>query len=224
MIGNQSIRWATNGEMFLIQLDRETSQFFSAGRQLEFMGLITLVGEAAGVQLFGPTNLSAATSPSLWLEQDTNSTLLRDLHIDEKNEWLLVARNETVLCAAPTFIDADWMRLESLMEFVAALPQARPAHFDASNYPDGLKGLVPLIAHWGVGDDELRGDRIKRAPDRALKELADKTLPLLDEINAYLASVPPAHAESASLLDGLAQAALDADDELRNRGMAPPSN
>lgn len=94
-----------------------------------------------------------------------------------------------------------------------------PQQVDVSNYPANLKVLVPFLAQWGVSDDDLRGDQIRSAPDPALGRLAEATLPRLQEIDAYLASVPRSQAEAASLLDHLAQAALEASDELRNRRM-----
>jgi hypothetical protein len=91
---------------------------------------------------------------------------------------------------------------------------------DLSRLPPNLQPLVPLIRRWSRGDDEERSTQLTGASDDDLRELRDAPAALWDPINAYLdENVTSEEPYEAIVLDGFAQAALEAGLELQNRGV-----
>ncbi len=210
----QTVRWSTNREIFCIEVERETTLGLAAGRPCPWMAMTQSIGWVGRVKVFASRRESS--SPRSWISQASNQTLLGNLRI-EPNELLLIARNKTILVAEPAHIDADWERLENLLRLVSALPTASSHQLDVSNYPPNLKKLSSLIGVWAISDDRLRADHIEAASNQELRRLAKAALPRLPDINEYLASVALEDAEAASLLDDVAQAAIEAANELRRR-------
>jgi hypothetical protein len=92
---------------------------------------------------------------------------------------------------------------------------------DLSRLPPDLQPLVPLIRRWATGDDEERSTRLAGASDDELRELSDAPSKLWDSINGYLTEyVASDEPYEAIVLDGFAQAAMEADSELQSRGVA----
>jgi hypothetical protein len=92
---------------------------------------------------------------------------------------------------------------------------------DLSRLPGELQGLVPLIRRYAASDDVERETRRAGASDDELRELSDAPHGLWDAINRYLdENITSALPYEATVLDSFAQAALEAELELRRRGSA----
>ena len=98
----------------------------------------------------------------------------------------------------------DDLRMDS--EHSATPPEDTPAE---------LAALWPLVLRWARGDDVQRVGMITTAPSEDLAELAQQVRPFLSDINAYLDRT--GDAERAVPFGDLAQAALEAEHELRRR-------
>jgi hypothetical protein len=84
-----------------------------------------------------------------------------------------------------------------------------------SDAPDALKRVWPLVLRWGVSDDVDRSQLVESAGDDQLRALIDAVAPLYPAINAYLDET--GDAEHAVPYGDLAQAALEAEFEIRRR-------
>jgi hypothetical protein len=92
---------------------------------------------------------------------------------------------------------------------------------DFSLLPDQLQPLASLIAKYGEGDDQARGDAMARASADELRELASAVDPHWDAINAFLDENMEqigSRQDLALSLDGFSQAAMEAERELAERG------
>ena len=92
---------------------------------------------------------------------------------------------------------------------------------DLSLLPEELQPLAPLIRKYARGDDVERMEELEAATADELRELRDAPGPHWDEINAYLDANmdPPGPKQDVALvLDAFAQAALEAEYELQERG------
>lgn len=81
--------------------------------------------------------------------------------------------------------------------------------------PDALKRVWPLVLRWGVSDDVDRSQLVESAHIDDLRALIDTVAPLYPTINAYLDET--GDAEHAVPYGDLAQAALEAEFEIRRR-------
>ena len=85
----------------------------------------------------------------------------------------------------------------------------------------GRQRLVPLIRRYAASDDVERESRLEAASDDELRELSEAPNGLWDAINRYLdENITSALPYEATVLDSFAQAALEAELELRRRGSA----
>jgi hypothetical protein len=92
---------------------------------------------------------------------------------------------------------------------------------DLSRLPGDLQPLVPLIRRYAASDDVERETRLEAASDDELRELSEAPHGLWDAINRYLdENITSALPYEATVLDSFAQAALEAELELRRRGSA----
>jgi hypothetical protein len=69
------------------------------------------------------------------------------------------------------------------------LPVEDLSGFDESKIPPNLRDLIPLAKKWGVGDDWIRSELVRRASVGELRELLEKVPPRAEEIHAYLESL-----------------------------------
>ena len=81
--------------------------------------------------------------------------------------------------------------------------------------PAELAALWPLVLRWARGDDVQRVGLITAGGSADLAELSRQVRPLLSEIDAYLDRT--GDAERAVPFGDLAQAALEAEQELSRR-------
>ena len=92
---------------------------------------------------------------------------------------------------------------------------------DLSLLPEELRALAPMIRKYALGDDVERGERLEAASVDELRALRDAPDPHWDAINAYLDAnmgQPGPKQDVALVLDSFAQAALEAEVELEERG------
>ena len=96
--------------------------------------------------------------------------------------------------------------------------------FDASKLPKELRGLVPLLSDWAVSDDAERGRRISSAPEKVLEALHRDVSPHLAAIDRFCEEKETdRNAYEAPLLGRLAEAAIEAEQELTTRHQDSPS-
>ena len=69
------------------------------------------------------------------------------------------------------------------------IPEDDLSGFDETKIPEDLRHLVPLAKKWGVGDDLIRSEIIRRATVAERKELMAKVTPLEDRISQFLESL-----------------------------------
>jgi hypothetical protein len=87
---------------------------------------------------------------------------------------------------------------------------------DYSDLPPELAPLLPLLAVWDRSDDEDRWQKVKRSSKASRKRLIETVYPFMAKISTYLDSFNGRQmSDSASALDSLAQAAMEADVSLK---------
>ena len=97
--------------------------------------------------------------------------------------------------------------LRALVDAFEVPPREDPL----DDLPSSFRPLIPLVRRWGIGDDELRGDRIEDASEEDLRELVGRVAPQLAKIEAYLDSFGDAPlSEAACALQALALCAVEA--------------
>jgi hypothetical protein len=204
------IAWSAGESHFLIEVEHPSGVVFAAGRPDLVVGAQRPPGEAGGVAVFEAAN-GGGEPLAAWLSAHGETLAAVDLAGDEQ---LLIAANRTTLIAEPRGLERDLERLDALCVIVDALPGAASREsFDGRELPAEPESLQPLLAQWAIDDDEQRTLAIERASDRELAELWQAVGPQLDAIDHALRR---ANCRMAGL-DGLAQAALEAERELRRR-------
>ncbi len=91
--------------------------------------------------------------------------------------------------------------------------------FDEASLPDALRPLVPHYRRFAVADDVDRERVIQHATAEELEQLVKIVNPLWPEINAFLDIDSGSNEEC--LTDSLAQAAMEAQIELKDRAPKP---
>ena len=104
--------------------------------------------------------------------------------------------------------DSDWERIQ---QFVLATPTSPKPPI-----PEELRRRYPLVARWAITDDAARGEVIARARTASLAALVRNVGPGLPAIREQLARGESSD-EAAAVWDALAQAAMEAEIELRRR-------
>jgi len=89
--------------------------------------------------------------------------------------------------------------------------------FDETSLPGPLRPLVPFYRRFAVADDGQRERLIEAASPADLEQLVQAVNPLWRDINAFLDIDSGSNEEV--LTDSLAQAAMEAQIELRNRSL-----
>ena len=89
--------------------------------------------------------------------------------------------------------------------------------FQETSLPDALRALLPYYRRFAVADDGERERLIEAAAAADLDQLVQAVNPLWPEINAFL--VNDSGSSEAGLTDSLAQAAMEAQIELKNRSL-----
>ena len=88
-----------------------------------------------------------------------------------------------------------------------------------SDLPPEFSPLLPLLKVWDVSDDEERWSKVKRSSKVTRKKLIATVRPFMAGISAYLDSFDDRQlSDSASALDSLAQAAMEAERSLTSGG------
>jgi hypothetical protein len=89
--------------------------------------------------------------------------------------------------------------------------------FDETSLPGPLRPLLPFYRRFAVADDGERERLIEAAAPADLEQLVQAVNPLWRDINAFLDIDSGSNEEG--LTDSLAQAAMEAQIELRNRSL-----
>lgn len=90
---------------------------------------------------------------------------------------------ERVEALLPSVTEADLDRLP--------MPEEDLSWFDESKVPEDLRDLVPLALKWGVGDDLVRGELLRRATEEERAELRTVVGPRAERIREYIESLGP---------------------------------
>ena len=89
--------------------------------------------------------------------------------------------------------------------------------FNEASLPDALRVLLPFYRRFAVADDGERERLIEAAAPTDLEQLVQAVNPLWRDINAFLDIDSGSNEEG--LTDSLAQAAMEAQIELKNRSL-----
>lgn len=87
--------------------------------------------------------------------------------------------------------------------------------FDEAGLPDPMRPLLPHYRRFAIADDVDRERVIQEATAAELEQLVQTVNPLWPEINAFLDIGSGSNEEC--LTDSLAQAAMEAESELKGR-------
>jgi hypothetical protein len=216
------VSWSTNGKLFLVEVERAGGIVFAAGFPDDLiMGAREPIGEVRGIAVFESEGLP---SPKRWLAEPRHQDLLAAVG-PMPNEQLLVTANGVTLIAVPHGLNADWGRLEQLIEFVDALPLEEGCEmaFDMHKVPSELRPLAPLIPEWSIGDDLRRSEQVERASTTELTTMVQAVTPVLQKIDDLIAAQDEALSDEALQLGRLAKATLEAQQELERRKDRPAS-
>lgn len=203
------LRLSSNRDWLLADVEHPTSLSFAGMQPDRAVQLLNRpIGVYAGVSVFVS---QAAETLELMRWLGSHASELREL-VDPEREHFMIVENRSFFFLAPSEIERTSERLAALVSVLQQLPPLETAEPDpAPALPQSLSHLASVLDHWGITDDEARGELIEDAPDRALAALRDAVLVRLGEIDALLdeQDIPAMH--------GLAQAAIEADLELRRR-------
>ena len=203
------IAWSENGSHFLIEVERPSGVVFAAGQPDLVVGARRPAGEIGGVAVFEGAAGGGAPLRA-WI--DAHPARVPALGIRAR-EQLLVAANRTTLIAEPGGLEQDMQRLDALCVMVDTLPDAVSPE-PTADLPAGLEQLQPLLARWAIDDDEQRAVAIDHAPEDELAEVWQTVSPQLGAIDDALQQGDA----GTGPLGSLAQAALEARQELQRRG------
>jgi len=174
------------------------------------------VGEVGGMAVLAPPGQESEAIA--WLGRDEVRSALAGIGMTA-GEILTVSRNLAELYGWPAEPAAVWRRLDFLLALLDTLPPD-PDHalrLSKQQVPPALWPALPLLRRWALSDDREREERIQAARTASLAALVESVKPLWPALNAYLDSEPPA---AGLRLGDLAQAAMEAERELRRRALA----
>src|SRR5579864_5001387 len=105
--------------------------------------------------------------------------------------------------------------MAGILELAPRGPAA--SNTDAAALPPDLRELQPLLEEWGRTDDSERSDLIDAADTSSLEELVRRVGPKLERIADFLRDHTTNGPSVAGSLDALAQAVMEAEQELQRR-------
>jgi hypothetical protein len=156
-----------------------------------------------------------------WLNRAETKALLAGISLSH-GERLFIWQNAAELFVMPAGTSVIWKRLDALFALLSTLPsqvQTR-SRITKTDVPVALHPALPLLSRWALSDDHDRELRIGKARTRSLVVLRDTVVPLLGDIDAYLVGFGATTPESANRLGDLAQAAIEARQELNRRAVS----
>ena len=193
----------------------ETKVLFATPRRSSILSTGLVLGQVAGGDVF--VNGEGRGSPAPWIYTPEAIAALSSLKLEGEDQ-LTVAFNGPSALLRSAGAEADWERLQKLVALARILPPGAVAPpFDPQALPEDLRDLVPLFAHWAVSDDQARSDRISKAKTAALQKLVDRVGPRLPRIANFLDEHGEEDALEVFAMDALAQALMEARQELTKR-------
>jgi len=143
-----------------------------------------------------------------FLETDALARLLESIAIAERENLVIYSNEIRVRLLAPSFNRA----VDSIDAILDLLPESGIAQKrNYSDLPREFEPLMPLLPVWDLSDDEDRWQKVKRSSKATRKKLIETVDPFMAKISAYLDSFNGREmSDSASALDSLAQAAMEA--------------
>lgn len=149
-----------------------------------------------------------------FLESDLLARVLEIAGIAERESLVIYSSQIRVRLLTPTFERA----VKSIDAILDLLPESDIVEErDFSDLPAEFAPLLPLLPVWDLSDDEDRWQKVKRSSKATRKKLIETVDPFMAKISAYLDSFGDRPiSDSASALDSLAQAAMEADSSLKS--------
>jgi hypothetical protein len=149
-----------------------------------------------------------------FLESDVLARVLEIVGIGEKERLVIYSSQIHVRQLSPTF-DRVVGSIDAILDLI---PESHVIEKrDYSDLPLEFSPLLPLLPVWDVSDDEDRWLKVKRSSRATRKRLIEAVNPFMAKISAYLDSFGDRPiSDSASALDSLAQAAMEADVSLKS--------
>lgn len=223
---------ATDGGIVRLTLEQaESRTAFSVNRPDEvcfFHRELRGIRQLRGARVFVSEDADAGSARS-FLASDQVSSAIKALGL-RQGESLHVYGNAVVLYVMPRGADEDWQQLERLIALEAVLGSAGGVSeggavrdglaWRPEELPDGLRGLLPLVQEWAIGDDSCRSEKIGSASRGDLERFVAAAAPHRSAITAYLALLEESHPypDEAILLDWLMTSLSEAEGALRGAG------
>ncbi len=148
-----------------------------------------------------------------FLESDLLARVLEIVGIAESENLVIYSSQIRVRLLTPTFERT----VQSIDAILDLLPESDSVEKrDYSDLPAEFAPLLPLLPVWDLSDDEDRWQKVKRSSKATRKKLIETVDPFMAKISAYLDSFGDRPvSDSASALDSLAQAAMEANVSLK---------
>jgi hypothetical protein len=210
------IECGANEELVSFQVRCATAIAIAVGGQDPIRASTISIAPWRDLPAFVNVRLKAETVG--WFNDSGTAALLAQMEL-VRRERLFVWRNAAELFVLPDDTSAMWKRLDIFCKLVHSLPpdsQLKP-RISKADVPQDLGAAVPLLSRWAISDDQAREERIGRARTASLVALRDAIVPLLGRIDAYIDGFGPTPPESATRFGDLAQAAIEARQEVDRR-------
>jgi hypothetical protein len=148
-----------------------------------------------------------------FLECDVLARVLERVGIADDESMVIYSSQIRVRLVTPSMERV----LDTIDAILDLLPESEAAEKrEYGDLPPEFAPLIPLLTVWDLSDDEDRWQKVKRSSKATRKRLIETVDPFMAGISAYLDSFNGREmSDSASALDSLAQAAMEADVSLK---------
>ena len=198
-----------------IRMRKQSGVLFATPRRDPVLNVGILIGQIAGRDVY--VNEQGLGSPGRWIYSPEVVAALSSIDIGG-DEQLTINLGGVNALLESRGADKDWARLRQLVALARILPaEPSPTAVDPQKLPEDLRPLVPLLLEWGKSDDVDRADLIQAAETDLLQQLVDRGRPHLTRIAQFLGQTEVQDSREAAALDDLAQAVMEAQQELRKR-------
>jgi hypothetical protein len=176
----------------------------------EFIQLIQVNAKSYAIySMVGPLDAQMRN----FLESDVLARALERLGTAD-DESLVIYSNQIKVRFVPPSFERVLGAIDTILDLIpeAEIVEKR----DYSDLPPEFAPLLPLLAVWDLSDDAERWQKMKRSSKATQKRLIETVIPLMAKISGYLDSFNGGlMSDSASALDSLAQAAMEANVSLK---------
>jgi hypothetical protein len=212
----RKIECGANEELVSLHVRCATAIAIAVGGQDPIWASTTSIAPWRDLPVFVNERLKAETVG--WFNETETAALLAQMELLQ-GERLFVWQNAAELFVLPRDTSSMWNRLDILCKLVGTLPPDTQVkqRLSKADVPMDLRAALPLLSRWAISDDQTREERIGRARTPSLVALRDAVVPLLGRIDAYIEGFGPTPPKSATRFGDLAQAAIEARQEVDRR-------